>query len=586
MLNPESKISPTIIAVLCITAITILTFLPVLHFDFVMWDDDISIYRNPLIQGIDWAHLKQMFQADPNLLKYAPLYWVSLGVTYAIFGLDPFGYHLGNLLLHTASSILLFYILLRLFLISFDIAKIKAVQAAFWSSLFWAVHPLRVNVVALSANRSYCQATFAILISFLCYLIAISNKETGKPTRLKWSYWFSIFAFAASLLSFPIGLCFVGALVALDAFYFRRFNLELKDVIVEKVPFIIVTAGVLGLNFFVRSDPEGLWTGYQYASVNFHQIMKAFYMWAFYFWKPWLPLNLTPVNPIFFHSSPADLRFLFSAAAVISLSVLLFVFRKKRPGLLILWLVHLCLLLPVLGLTESIHYPSERYAYLQGMLWSIAIGWGLCLLYDKADDQKYRGISSVFALGVIAVLISLTIPYTSIWKNSDTLFAHILGRFHDDIYRADIYWRLGKASFEKREIEKSLGYLNRSLKINPNHANALFYRGMCYTIKEAYEPAVMDLRKALQVYPKNAFLRFYLADALSGQGKRDEAKAYFEAIRSEGYHPDMLYVKMAQAYEQDREPRKAIRAYNQALWLNPKNEKVFQLRKMLLNRLP
>ena len=89
-------------------------FSRVLLADFVQWDDGISVYQNPHIQGLDWARLRWMFSDASYAMRYKPLTWLAYALIYQLGGLKPFGYHLANLLLHGGNTVLVFGVIRQL----------------------------------------------------------------------------------------------------------------------------------------------------------------------------------------------------------------------------------------------------------------------------------------------------------------------------------------------------------------------------------------------------------------------------------------------------------------------------------------
>ena len=93
---------------------TFVVFSRVLLGDFVQWDDNISVYENPHILGLDWARLRWMFSDASYAMRYKPLTWLAYALIYQVDGLKPFGYHLANLLLHCLNAVLVFAVIRRL----------------------------------------------------------------------------------------------------------------------------------------------------------------------------------------------------------------------------------------------------------------------------------------------------------------------------------------------------------------------------------------------------------------------------------------------------------------------------------------
>ncbi|HUG35998.1 MAG TPA: hypothetical protein VML54_03550 [Candidatus Limnocylindrales bacterium] len=86
-----------------------LVFLPALDGQWLNWDDETNFVENPHYRGLGPAQLRWMFTTT-QLAVYIPLSWMTLGLNYVIGGMDPWGYHLGNLLLHAANAAVFFVV--------------------------------------------------------------------------------------------------------------------------------------------------------------------------------------------------------------------------------------------------------------------------------------------------------------------------------------------------------------------------------------------------------------------------------------------------------------------------------------------
>src|SRR5436190_17548697 len=134
-------------AVPLLLAVAVLAcFFPALSGEFVNWDDDANFLENPNYRGLSPAHLRWMFTTD-HLGNYQPLTWLTLGLDHAIWGMNAGGYHLTNLMLHLASTLLFYYFLLLL-LDRLAPGRPPARWPAAIGALFFAIHPLRVESVA------------------------------------------------------------------------------------------------------------------------------------------------------------------------------------------------------------------------------------------------------------------------------------------------------------------------------------------------------------------------------------------------------------------------------------------------------
>jgi tetratricopeptide (TPR) repeat protein len=253
---------------------------------------------------------------------------------------------------------------------------------------------------------------------------------------------------------------------------------------------------------------------------------QAFYIWAYLVWKPLLPFTLAPVYTDLVSFQPADLPFLVSAVFIIGASIYLSMNWRRWPGILALWISHLVLLIPMLGLTDHPHYPNDRYGYIVGVLWAVLIAAALARLPALPAVQK----SAVAAVAIAAIMLGTSsFRQSHIWRNSVTLFETVIARLGEDKYRADIYWRLGLYYAKHGEKQKALREFSEATKIfrgfpqaHNDMASILFEQGKV-------DEAVSNYEQVLRVFPKDASTHKNLATILQKQGKVPEAAEHFAA---------------------------------------------------------
>src|SRR5438552_18818353 len=105
--------SGPLLAAILVALVTFLAFLPILTSQFLDWDDEETLLTNPHYRGLGWTNLKWMLTTG-HMGHWLPLTWVSFGLDYLVWGMNPSGYHLTNLLLHTAAAVVFFFVALRL----------------------------------------------------------------------------------------------------------------------------------------------------------------------------------------------------------------------------------------------------------------------------------------------------------------------------------------------------------------------------------------------------------------------------------------------------------------------------------------
>ena len=87
----------------------LLAFSPVFDAGFVSWDDPIAASENPHIHGLTGENLRWMFTHAYG--HYMPLTWITLGLDYTLWGMDPKGYHATNMAFHALNALLLYFVL-------------------------------------------------------------------------------------------------------------------------------------------------------------------------------------------------------------------------------------------------------------------------------------------------------------------------------------------------------------------------------------------------------------------------------------------------------------------------------------------
>lgn len=544
--------------------------------ELLAWDDDINIVGNTHLHGLTAENLRWMFTDVSYMRRYVPLAWLGWAIDYECFGLTARSCHVGTLLLHAVNAVLLFG-LLRKIVCRAGVAKAKASEG--WiaavttgGTLLWALHPLRVEVVAWASGRMYAQALGFALLATWAYLGSV-EAERGSRRRVV-LLGLSAALYAASLLSYPIALGYLAVLVALDAVILRRFqggpgfwrNRENWFVLREKLPFAFVAALVLGVTLVARFNTRAFWA--PAATLEefgvFSRMMQALYVWAYYLWKPLLPSGLAPVYTTLVEFSPTELIFGVSAAIVVIGTGLAWWFRRKAPGLLALWLCHLVLLVPMLGLTEHPHYASDRYSYLQGALW-IA---GLVVLLARTPGLGARRAMLAGVAGLVLVCAALSRGQIRIWRNSETLFRFLYEHVGDNFYRADIAVRLGHVLLAQNRLTEAVPFYEESLRRAPGGSWSGLAWWSLARIAEAQgrKPDALNFyARAIQAAPTHVDAHYGYGRLLLELGDRPQAIKILRETTALDPHRGPAWTALGAAYFHSGDAPAAIEAFAAAV---------------------
>jgi hypothetical protein len=517
-----------------------LVFGRVTQADFVKWDDDINIYKNPHMGGFEVSRLKWMFTDFKSTRVYCPFALLTQMIICEFVGLNPQGFHLVNLLFHIANTVLIFAFLCRLFPLiaserspsEYQLPKLVCATAG---ALIWALHPMQVEPVAWATAIVYVQGTFFMLLALLGYLRFLSG-EGRNPRRF---YGMSLLAFAVSLSTYPIALGCPPAFVILDWWRRKRHGTASggRDPFLtlpfwrDKLPFFLVVFAILGITLYARHHHVGLWrrppsvTEFNLLS----RVMQVFYCWAYYLWKPFVPVNLSPIYTTLMAFKPTAFPFVMSLVTVLAVSAILFLVRRIWTGILTLWLCYLSVLFPFTGLFEYPHFTNDRYYYLVSIIAAVLIFSFLVQSWHKLGLRLIL-FSIAGAATVACGLVSFR--QTLLWQNSVTLHEHILQMLGNDPYRAVIYYRLGNVYRELGDNPRAREALNRALQVDPEFSEAHeSLAEVLYKMGETSE-AVAHYNAALRLVPDDFQAHHNLGVALAKQGKFEEAAAQFaEAVR-------------------------------------------------------
>lgn len=263
-----------------VAAAALAAFAPALSAGFVSWDDGVYVVDNPLIRGLGLERLWAMLTATRGGL-WQPLTWLSFALDHAVWGLEPAGFHATNLLLHAASSVLVYAIGLRLL-------GGRPAPAAF-AALFFALHPLRVESVAWVTERKGLLSSFFFLAAVLAHLAGRARAVFA--------------ALALALVAKATAVVLPVVLVILEIYPLRRLPARPSRWLEPRYRAVwrpLVPLFLLALASFTVAVLVGKNTGVISDRVQLEaawRVDRAFYGFLFYPWKTLWPADLSPYYP-------------------------------------------------------------------------------------------------------------------------------------------------------------------------------------------------------------------------------------------------------------------------------------------------
>jgi protein O-mannosyl-transferase len=579
------------VAILCLVlaAITFAVFGQTAGFSFVNFDDDLYVYANARVtdglslKGLAWT----CTHADCSL--YHPLTMLSLMANYQLHGLHAGGYHLTNVLLHTASVILLFLIL-------------RQMTGALWRSAFvaavFAIHPLRVESVAWVSERKDVLSTFFFMLTLGAYVRYVRD-----PKSLA-RYLMVAGAFVLALLSKPTVVTLPFVLLLLDYWPLNRFeNQKLSRLIREKIPLLVLAAGACAMTllgaekWFVPAVQVSLLSRIGNAVVSYAAYLRQM-VW---------PARLAVLYPYPEDGLPpwkvalaGILLAVFSAAALWQ--------RRKRPWLLLGWLWYLGMLAPMIGILQVGGFAhADRYTYLPQIGIYVAVTW-LVAEWGARQNLSHVMLGGLMT-AVIAVLMVCAWKQTAFWQDSITLWRHTLDcttrnetAYHNlgfafiqkgeldagiaqyrlalqikpsldalqiDPNDAEVHDNFGSALLRQGKVNEAAVHFLRALQIRPDFAQAHYDLGKLFLDQDRVDDAIAHFQQALQIGPEYAEVHGSLASALLRKGKVEEAAAHFQQALQ--LRPDyaQAHYNLGNILLQNGKLDEAVGHYEQAVQIDP-----------------
>jgi Flp pilus assembly protein TadD len=614
MLNSEAtqqKNLITILICLALTILTVITFWPLKDCGFINLDDNMYVYENVYVQsGLNANNIKQAFSFElvEKSSNWHPVTWLSLMLDYQIFGLNPFGYHLVNLLLHVISTVLLFLIFRRM---------TKTLWPSAFVAALFAIHPLHVESVAWIAERKDVLSAFFWMLTMGAYSYYVESPGFRR-------YVFVLLFFVLGLMAKPMLVTLPFVLLLLDYWPLQRFQEIKPNHKVQSEVFKSVTSDkqkkkskkkqAVRETVEVKkpADPEYRWSliypllwekvplfvlvilssmvtyiaqqkGGAVNSIEALQpvvrIGNAFISYIAYIGKTIWPNNLAV-----FYPHPGLLlpwQALGSVLLLIAITLVIIWKAKKFPYLATGWLWYTGSLVPVIGIVQvGSQAMADRYTYIPLIGLFIMVAWGVPDLLKKWIYRKeVLLISSALSILCLSIITWTQVGY---WQNSITLLNHTL-KVTD--YNWLAYNNLGAAYNDLGNYKQALEDLNRAIEIKPGYAVAYLNRGNADKGLGNYRQALEDYGKAIDIKSDYAYAYNNRGNTYNGLGNyRQALEDYGRAIDIKPGFAE-AYNNRGAAYGGLGNHKQAIDDYGRAIEIKPDFASAYLNRSIMYNRL-
>ena len=508
------------------------------------------------LKDLDLSGVRNMGAGE---LSYRPVATLSYFIDYHIWKLNPFGYHLTNLLLHTINALLLFSLA--------NLITGKPITALLVSLLF-ALHPVNTEAVNTVSFRPNLLAFLFFVSSLIFYIWAGKSKGIKKTG----SYCVSLGLFFLALFSKEMAATLPFILILYDYYFVSAAKRQSLAVNFKSryLAYFLVLIIYLWLWGVVFKNPNPL---PKYPGGGFYtNILTMSTVVANYI--RWL---IMPVRLHFMVTEPHLVLRQFSSVVLVSALIIIACLaiairiRKtaKEMSFAIIWFF--VTLLPVANIFPIRYIVALRYLYIP-----IA---GFCLflplLQLKISALKGSGalpgiVKKINRVAIIVILLfySVLSGFRNLaWRNDVTLWSEITNWYPDNHFA---HYGLGAAFLKSGQADKAMEEFKISLRLNPKEAKAHHFLAGCYADRGMWEPAIKEYENTLEFKPLDPQVYCNLGDLYAKTGRNDKAaKAYQKAIEIDPKYLE-AYNNLAAVYADAGKVNEAISLWNKAVGIDPR----------------
>ncbi|HEV2729274.1 MAG TPA: hypothetical protein VGV15_04510 [Terriglobales bacterium] len=466
---------------------TLALYSPVRGHDFVNYDDDDYILKNPHVtDGLTWQAIRWSVTATEQC-NWHPVTWLSHALDCQLFGLEAGYHHLTSALIHSLNALLLFLLLQR---------ATGAVKRSFVVAALFACHPLGVDSVAWAAERKNVLSTFFLLLTLGAY-----GWYARRP-RLK-SFAAVVGMFALALASKPMVVTLPFVLLLLDYWPLQRVAEWTQQSSSFPVPqrsiWLLLREKLTIFALSIASCALTVWAQKVGDAVRSSQLFplrarfaNALLSYVLYIWKMFWPLKLSAFYP---HpgASLAVWKPVAAAALLCAISIAVWLERRSRPYLLVGWLWFLGTLVPVIGVVQvGDQGMADRYTYLPLIGLFLMVVWGISDLFDRLRlGPKLRW---AVALGVVGAMSFLTLRQLDYWQDSVTLWTHA---FEVTAGNLQVEKQLANAMVRENQHEAVAPHLINIARLDPSDVSNHVNLGASYDSQGRVQDAIQEFQTVI-----------------------------------------------------------------------------------------
>lgn len=529
-----------------IVLMTFAAYIPAMRGGFI-WDDDQYVTQNSLLIAPDGLIRIWLSLDSPS--QYFPLVYTMFRFERAIWGLNPLGYHIVNVLLHALSALLVWAVLRRL-----------SIKGAWIAAAIFALHPVNVESAAWITERKNVLSTFFYLLTVLAWL-RYRDQSATQPEKY---YKLALAFFALALFSKTTACTLPVVLLLLAWFKRERVN---RRTIEDLAPFFGFALVMGFISVWWERSQQGT-AGQEFAFTAVQRVLIASHALWFYLGKLVRPHDLAFSYPKWEINAADPRQYLWLAACIVAAVALWLTRRRLGRGPITAAAFFVVSLVPMLGFfslyTFRYTFVADHYQYVASI--------GPIALFSALIARTWRSRTAGYAVKyalpavILCVLGVLTWRQGFIYKDDEALWRDTMAKNPSS---AMAYNNLGTILKKKGDNEGALRLFRKTLKLYPGAFESECNIGDILLAQGKTNEGIAHLRESLRINPYYPNAHCRLADFLITQGKLDEAISHYH--RAIGAKPDYAdaYFNLGVALQRQGKNAEAVRAVQKAISLDP-----------------
>jgi len=523
-----------------------------------IWDDDDYVYNNSYIQNAEGLKYIWLSRKTP---QYYPIIFTMFWLEHKLWGLNPFGYHVVNLIFHIINALLLFLILQKL-----------CPGFAFPVALLFAIHPIQVETVAWITERKNIMALFFFQLALLAYL------RFDRVGNIK-SYLIVIGFFICALLSKSISVCFVFIPVLYK--WFKDNKVNFREI---KISLPLIFIGFLAaINTIYMEFYHVGARGVDWSLSLLGRFILSGRIALFYIYKVCFPFKFMFFYPRWSVDVTIWWQWIFSIS-VISFLIFLFYYRRHiGRAAIVLFSFYIISIFPALGFFNV--YPmiysfvADHFSYLSMPWLLLLICSSTYFIFDKLSNRflflkSYLGKISGWLIFSI-IIISMCVKSQALTRNYNNIFIF----WKDSIAKNPQSWmaynNLGLAYARAGKDQEAIANYKKSIEINPKYVQAYNNLGLAFGRRGEHKQAIDYYRKALEINPDSAETYNSLGLIYDSLGEFNKARGYYE--KSIEIKPNYIYAynNLGLLYDSLGQQSKAVVVLIKAIKINSNYAEIY-----------